>query len=313
MRILVVCSGNSGQVSPFIEEQVQQIKESGAEIQIFSIIGKGFLGYIKNLPKLKKSIQAFGPDLIHAHSGMSALLCGLQFKVPVVVTYHGSDINNATLRIFTRLSMFLTQKHIVVSAPMKQILKSKSVDVIPCGVNKHVFYPKSADLCRLQLQWEPDRIKVLFSSAFSNPVKNAPLALASIEAIDNEAFELIELKNKSREEVSVLMNAADVCLMTSFSEGSPQFIKEAMSCGVPIVSTSVGDINELLKGIEGCYITTYEVNDIADKLRKAVEFRKAIKFTKAPQRIIDLELSNKNVAEKVVEVYHSVISRRDEK
>ena len=110
-----------------------------------------------------------------------------------------------------------------------------------------------------------------------------------------------------------MMNAADVCLMTSFSEGSPQFIKEAMSCGVPIVSTSVGDVNELLKGIDGCFITTYDVNDIADKLRKAVEYRKAIKFTKAPQRIIDLELSKENVVEKVLEVYHSIISSRDEK
>ena len=313
MRVLVVCSGNSGQVSPFIAEQVQQIKETGAEIQIFSIIGKGFLGYLKNLSKLKKIIKASGPDLIHAHSGMSALLCGLQFKVPVVATYHGSDVNNANLRIFTRISMLLTQQHIVVSEPLKQILKSKSVRVIPCGVNQEVFYPKSLEKSRRELQWESGKIKVLFSSAFSNPVKNASLAIASIKALNEASCELIELKNKSREEVSIMMNAADVCLMTSFSEGSPQFIKEAMSCGVPIVSTSVGDVNELLKGIDGCFITTYDVNDIADKLRKAVEFRKEIKFTKAPQRIIELELSNENVVKKVLEVYHSVILIRDEK
>ena len=209
--------------------------------------------------------------------------------------------------------MLLTQQHIVVSEPLKQILKSKSVRVIPCGVNQEVFYPKSLEKSRRELQWESGKIKVLFSSAFSNPVKNASLAIASIKALNEASCELIELKNKSREEVSIMMNAADVCLMTSFSEGSPQFIKEAMSCGVPIVSTSVGDVNELLKGIDGCFITTYDVNDIADKLRKAVEFRKEIKFTKAPQRIIELELSNENVVKKVLEVYHSVILIRDEK
>ena len=313
MRVLIVCSGNSGQVSPFIAEQAQQIKKSGTEILIFSIIGKGFLGYIKNLPKLKKSIRTFRPDIIHAHSGMSGLLSGLQFKVPVVVTYHGSDVNNATLRIFTKISMLLTQKHIVVSEQMKQILRSKSVRVIPCGVNQEVFYPKSLEKSRQELQWESGKIKVLFSSAFSNPVKNASLAIASIKALNEASCELIELKNKSREEVSIMMNAADVCLMTSFSEGSPQFIKEAMSCGAPIVSTLVGDVYELLNEIEGCFICSFDVNEISDKLSKAIDFRKEIKFTKAPDRIIELELSNENVVKKVLEVYNSVISIRDEK
>ena len=109
------------------------------------------------------------------------------------------------------------------------------------------------------------------------------------------------------------MNAADVCLMTSFSEGSPQFIKEAMSCGAPIVSTLVGDVNELLNDIEGCFICSFDVNEISDKLSKAIDFRKEIKFTKAPDRIIELELSNENVVKKVLEVYNSVISIRDEK
>lgn len=308
MRVLVVCSGNSGQVSPFITEQVLQIRKSGAEIRIFSIIGKGFLGYLKNLPKLKKSISAFRPDLIHAHSGMSALLSGLQFNVPVVVTYHGSDVNNPKLRIFTRLSMRLTQAHIVVSEPMKQILNKNSVSVIPCGVDQEIFYPRNYQECRSLLRWESNKIKVLFSSAFSNPVKNVALALASIATIDKETFELVELKNKSREDVSIMMNAADVCIMTSFSEGSPQFIKEAMSCGVPIVSTPVGDVNVLLDGLEGCFVCSYDVANIAENLLHAVEFRNVNIFTKAPQRIIDLKLSNEDVAEKIIGIYNSILS-----
>jgi teichuronic acid biosynthesis glycosyltransferase TuaC len=307
MRVLVVCSGNSGHVSPFITEQVQQIKKFGVEIVIFSIIGKGFLGYLKNLPKLKKSIRSFRPDLIHAHSGMSALLSGLQFNVPVVVTYHGSDVNNSRLRIFTRLSMLLTQVHIVVSEPMKQILNRKAIHTIPCGVDKEIFYPRSYHECRSLLRWESNKTRVLFSSAFSNPVKNAPLALSCIEAIDKEPFELVELKNKSREDVALMMNAADVCLMTSFSEGSPQFIKEAMSCGVPIVSTPVGDVNILLDGLEGCFICSYDVAHIAENLLNAVEFRNVNGFTKAPQRIIDLKLSNEDVAEKIIEIYNSIL------
>ena len=50
---------------------------------------------------------------------------------------------------------------------------------------------------------------------------------------NNSYPKLSELKNKSREEVAMLLNACDVALMTSHTEGSPQFIKEAMALGPP--------------------------------------------------------------------------------
>lgn len=54
--------------------------------------GKGINGYFKNLSAQKK-IKEFHPDIIHAHYGLSGLFANLQRKVPVVTTYHGSDIN----------------------------------------------------------------------------------------------------------------------------------------------------------------------------------------------------------------------------
>ena len=82
--------------------------------------------------------------------------------------------------------------------------------------------------------------------------------------------ELVELKGYTRKQVACLMNASDVALMTSFTEGSPQFVKEAMACACPVVSTDVGDVRELLQGIDNSYITTYEPQDVANALFKVL-------------------------------------------
>ena len=94
MRILVVASYNKGYYAPFIIEQAKAIEDKGHKVVFFGIQGKGFLGYMFNYFKLKKVIKTFSPQIIHAHYGLSGLLANLQRKIPVVTTFHGSDINN---------------------------------------------------------------------------------------------------------------------------------------------------------------------------------------------------------------------------
>ena len=93
MKVLTICSGNSGKISPFVQDQVDSLRKLGVKIEIFTIKGKGILGYLKNFSNLKKQINEFEPNLIHAHYGFSGLLSSLQMKVPTITTYHGSDIN----------------------------------------------------------------------------------------------------------------------------------------------------------------------------------------------------------------------------
>jgi glycosyltransferase involved in cell wall biosynthesis len=55
-------------------------------------------------------------------------------------------------------------------------------------------------------------------------------------------------------QIPLVMNACDVLVLTSDSEGSPTVIKEAMACNLPIVSVDVGDVAELITDTENCYI-----------------------------------------------------------
>lgn len=306
LRILVVCSGNRGEASPFIREQADQLVKAGCVVEFFLIKGKGWMGYLKNRRALIRKIRQFDPDIVHAHSGMSVLLAGLQRRSPVVATYHGSDVNVPGLRFFTRLSMRLSKAHIVVSADMKRILRNDNVRVLPCAVNTDVFIPTDRMEARRRLGWSVDGIYVLFSSSFSNVVKNAPLAMAAVEACSLNPIQLIELKGKTRKEVALMLNACDVALLTSFSEGSPQFIKEAMACATPVVSARVGDVAELSQGLSGHFLTGYDVKEVAQALKLAIVYRAEVGSTNGPEVIRQRGLTPDSVSLELMKLYEHI-------
>ena len=94
--------------------------------------------------------------------------------------------------------------------------------------------------------------------------------------------------------------------MTSHREGSPVVIKEAMACGTPIVSVDVGDVKDVLSGTEGCYISTYDANDVAVIVRQALSFKGK---TDGPQRIMEKGLSNEIVAKRILKIYQAVMEK----
>jgi glycosyltransferase involved in cell wall biosynthesis len=143
---------------------------------------------------------------------------------------------------------------------------------------------------------------ILFSGSFDNRVKNAPLAQAAVERLEDTS--LIELKGYSRQQVARMMNAADALLMTSFTEGSPQVIKEAMACGCPIVSVDVGDVKEITAGVEGCFIAERSPESIALNLKRAIDFGKK---TEGRKVIVERGLTNDVIANKLIEIYKSII------
>lgn len=276
----------------------------GCEVEFFGICGKGIKGYYSNLKLLKAKIKEFKPDVIHAHYGLSELLANMQRSVPVVTTYHGSDINVPMVLWISKISMHLSAYNIFVSKKTLDIAApKKKFMLLPCGVNLDDLAVFSKQEARKQFGIPLEHKFVLFAGAFDNQVKNAPLAKAAVALI--LGVELKECKGYTRRQVSLLMNAADAFLMTSFTEGSPQVIKEAMACGCPIVSVDVGDVAEVTSGIDGCYISrTREPQELATLLNQTLNFPGK---TNGRSRIIALGLENRVVADKLVGVYEECL------
>jgi len=309
MRVLVVCSYKkqyASHIAPFIEEQVASIQNQDVTVAYFLIKGKGILGYLKELGPMLSEIKQFQPDVIHAHFGLSGLLANLQRRVPVVTTYHGSDINiDSAFRFskwcirFSAWNIFVSKKNIQKAAPKEKF------SIMPCGINLEDYPFMEKSQARNLLGWKQEERYVLFAGAFCNKVKNAPLAQTAVEQMNG--VHLIEIKGYTRAEMATLYYASNVLLMTSHTEGSPQVIKEAMASGCPIVSVDVGDVAERIDGIEGCYIAERDPAAIAQKLRMAFDFNGR---TEGRRKIDEMGLDNNEIAKNLIQIYQNVSNKR---
>ena len=325
MKILIVGNNKPGHFAPFVEEQARALQLQGCEVVFFGVQGKGVLGYLRSLPALRRAIQQHQPDLIHAHYGLSGLLANLQRRVPVVTTYHGSDINKPNILRFSKIAMrlsahniFVSQRNVTLALSPNSLITyrlKKRYTLLPCGVNIPQPWSEMQTQQVEQLtlnQWVQEKLNagvkhVLFAGAFNNAVKDPELAEAAIHELECKGVkvELIELKGFNREQVNALMYNCDALLMTSRTEGSPQVIKEAMSCGCPIVSVDVGDVAERVSGVEGCYVvSSREPAAIAEALQQALAFPGK---TNGRQRIIEMGLSNEQVAERLMAIYERLL------
>lgn len=311
MRILIVGSRNSGKLSPFVTEQMEAICKAGCEVDSFGIIGSGMLGYLKNLPALKRKIKAFKPDIIHAHYGLSGLLSVLQRKVPTIITFHGSDIHWAgkLVRALSRLAMKGAVHCIFVSEQLHQLsgYKGENYSIIPCGINMDFFMPLNKLQCRKELGWAEDGKYIIFAGAFSNVTKNYALAKEAVELLPGVV--MIEMKGWTREQVVKVMNAGDCLLMTSFHEGSPMVVKEAMSCNRPVVSVDVADVANLIGDTQGCYIAAMNKEDVSAKILKALKHQGP---TTGRGRMAKLGMNNDHIAKELISIYNKVLNTKKE-
>lgn len=303
MKVLVVARYKENGFAPFVTEQVEALKEAGVECRFFPVRSRGMAGYLRQVPALRHAIREFKPDIVHAHYGLCGLLANLQRRVPVVTTYHGSDINDLKVRRLSKIAVLLSAFNIFVSQKCIDLVKpKKNYALIPCGINLDDFPEIDKVEARRQMGLNPESRYVLFAGAFDNPVKNAPLAKEVVDQLSD--VEIIELKGYSRSQVAILMQAVDVLIMTSICEGSPQVIKEALACGCPIMSVDVGDVKERTEGVEGCFVSTiHEPIILSVLLQKALFYESR---TNGREKIINDNLVNRQVAQCLIDLYQKV-------
>ena len=197
------------------------------------------------------------------------------------------------------LGNYFCKKCIVKSQRMKDKLKVKDSSVIPNGVDTDIFKPIDKRNAIEKLGWDKNKKHILFAANPLRKEKNFALAKKSFLKIDiNDDFLLQSLNNVSFDKMVYYYNAADVVLLTSIYEGSPNVIKEALSCNKPVVCTNVGDVESYFSNTEGCFISDHNVTDISNNLLLAASCDNS-----NGRDIIKNKLSNTRIAEKLHQLY----------
>jgi len=187
---------------------------------------------------------------------------------------------------------------------MKTLFGNKKMIVLPNGVNFNLFKPLLKEECRNILGFDQGKKHIVFF--LSNPnrtEKNITLANEAIKLLNDSNIEFHVINYVEKEKVPIILNASDLLLLTSFYEGSPNIIKEAMACNTQIVSTDVGDVKDIIKNTEGCFVTSFEVEDVKNCIEKALIFNKK---TNGRENIEHLD--SQIIAKKLINIYKEIIN-----
>lgn len=318
MKVIFVASGNKkggSNVSAFVQSQYDSLKIEGLEMRLVGTEGKGAKAYLRAAWKLRKMIRAERPDVVHGHYSLCGwvanLACfGLCKKPKIVVSILGSFPTKGKKWKLVRWSIKHLWDATIVKSQRTASQLGLPVNIIPNGVNLEIFQTQETPTARKAVGFEDGKKYIIWCSNPDRPEKDWALATEGVRELESEGVraELVAVYNKTPHEVCTYMNAADCLLLTSVSEGSPNVIKEAMSCNCPIVTTNVGDVTERLENLEGCYVVDSRVpKELAEAIRKALEFGKR---TEGRERIIADQLKISQVAKRIAAIYNMITKKQ---
>lgn len=305
MKVLFVSSGNKKNgISPFVYNQGESLKKQNINLEYFTINDKGLKGYLRHLIPLRKKIKSEIYDVLHAHYSLSGFLTTLAapFHSNIIVSLQGTIKKNTLKYILIHIcNQFFWKSLIVKSEKMKLQTGIKNAHLIPNGVQIEKFKKKYTQYdLKNQLNLDTSYKHIIFVSDPERIEKNFKLAEHAIKLLNDDWVKLISVYNVSHNQVVKYMLAADALILTSFTEGSPNVIKEAMTACCPIVATNVGDIEYVIGNTKGCYITNFNLNNIIIALKKVLEFSSR---TDGIKRIKYLGLDSDTISKKIINLY----------
>ncbi len=276
-RVLVVTNMYPDAQNPdfgtFVHEQVSGLRARGVEVDVLVVGGKRRkLSYVQGAQRLRRQLRERDYDLIHAHYVFSGIVARLQRRYPLLVSFHGAAEMVGWVGLMCKALAPLADAVTVTSEQHKRDLGRRDAHIVPCGVDLDLFVLKSCAEARRQLGLTAEGRLVLFVGIL-RPEKRLDVIEGAVDILrrHDPSLQLVIATGQPHERIPLYMNACDVLALASDYEGSPVVVKEAMACNLPIVSVDVGDVAQVIAGVEGCYICHRDPTDMADKLRQALD------------------------------------------
>jgi glycosyltransferase involved in cell wall biosynthesis len=266
-RVLVVTNlwpERGGYRGIFVREQVEALRALGYAIDVEVVAqARRRVDYALAAPRIRRRVRAGGYDLVHVHYGLSAPAARFAGPVPRILTLHGSDVQVRWQALATRLGSGGVARRIYVSRRLAEAAGEPAAEVIPGGVDFRLFAPVDRGEARARLGLDPERPVALFGARPEQVAKRYDVFRAVLDVLRRGGLPVAELvlaaPGQPRSAVPLKFAAADLLLFTSRRghEGSPTVVKEAVAMGLPVVSTDVGDVADILDGITSSVVVPF--------------------------------------------------------
>jgi glycosyltransferase involved in cell wall biosynthesis len=265
----------------FVKEQMDSLRPLGVEYDVVFVNGReSRWNYLRGIWQVRRRLREKQYDLIHAHFGLAGWVARFQLRVPLVIDFLGDDVLGRPRRdgritpmgrffqITSYLLARLASAVIVQSEEMQQLLKWDAAKILPCGVDMELFRPMDQAEARRLAGLDPGKKYVLFVYNPAEQRKRYDLVEAAVAKAKEQVpeVEILHLRGKPHSQIALYMNAADVLVMASMLEGSPNAVKEAMATNLPVITVKVGDAVRLIGPTEGCHLVPRDASAIAEKI-----------------------------------------------
>jgi glycosyltransferase involved in cell wall biosynthesis len=280
--------------------------------------------------------ENFSPDLIHAHFSWPCGNIGIKLKeklgIPLVLTIHENrewflkeDKHEKIRNVWRKTDAIIRVNQLDV--PLLSQYNNK-VFSIPNGFNESLFRKKTRKSSRELLGLNP-KDKIIFTLGHLTERKGfMDLLLASKilsqrrkdfkifiggdgpqrkyldSFINKEDLSFVKLLGYIPEhELPLWMNATDLFSITSYSEGNPTVMFEALGCGKPVLATRVGGIPEIIVSENFGLLMDNNAEDIAFSIDKALDKE----WDYESIRKYGSNFTWSKIANQILEVYNSLI------
>jgi glycosyltransferase involved in cell wall biosynthesis len=310
-----------GGTATFIPRQAEYLRAAGVAVEVFHFRGaQSPLNYGRAWVEVQRRVRSGRFDLVHAQFGQSGLTA-LPRRLPLVVTLRGDDLQGTladadgrmTLsgRVLARATRAVARRAdavIVVSAHMRRLLDpGVAAHVIPSGLDLAKFQPMPAAEARARLGLPLDRRLVLFVGRPTLARKRHTLARQAVDLVDPAlGADLVVGWGVPHADIPVYMSACDALIFTSMQEGSPNVVKEALACNLPVVSVDVGDVVERLHGVDNCTVTADDRPATIAAALEAVLRRGG----RCNGRAAVAALAEETLTQQVIAIYRTVLGQR---
>ena len=298
----------------FIKEQIESLNNLGIDNEVFFINSReeGRIAYLKALGRLRRYLKGNRYDIIHCHHSYSAvlfLMSGRWSHTNRILSYQSDPRNEGGILLFRILYRFFDR--IILKNRPEETRLSRTV-YLPNGVNTAFFAPREKDACKLKLGLDPGKRYILFMDSYNRrPCKRIDRYSKTLAILKDKYHHLdvepLVLTNTGRGLIPDYINACDLHLLTSDFEGSPNSVKECMACNVPVVSTPVGNVSDLLIGIDGSYVAkSFSPDELAELSDRALQTQNRNSREALAIKGLDID----TVAGKLSKTYEEVLDKK---